>query len=224
MPVVLSGSSINGTSKYKTLGELRSDLSRRLGFGAQGSSGINSALLDSFLENAQDQLFAAFEWRNLITYDDKVTNIGQTLYDWANDCNPTHLREISINDGVRWLPMKEGISFDMRSDDQQSTPRRYEAYGQMEIWPAPDSQYTIRRYYVATPGRFTQDNDRASIDDGLIFLHAVTNAKLHYKQTDGQVYANQLNAMLDKLKAKNRGQAVFSRHHAPETPPRPKDV
>ena len=57
---------------YKTLGELRSDLSRRLGFGAQGSSVINSALLDTFLQNAQDQLFAAFEWRNLIKYDEKL--------------------------------------------------------------------------------------------------------------------------------------------------------
>lgn len=209
---------------YKTLGELRSDLSRRLGFGAQGSSGINSALLDSFLENAQDQLFAAFEWRNLIKYDEKTTNIGQTLYDWATDCNPTHLREVAIYDGSRWLSMKEGISFDMRSDDQTSIPIRYESYSQMEVWPAPDTQYTIRRYYVATPARFTQDNDRASIDDGLIFLHAVTNAKLHYKQTDGQVYANQLNAMLDKLKAKNRGQAVVSRNAVADTPPRPMDV
>ena len=81
---------------YKTLGELRSSLSKRLGFGAQGSSGINSALLDSFLQNAQDQLFAAFEWRNLIKYDEKTTGVGQTLYDWADDCNPTHLREIAI--------------------------------------------------------------------------------------------------------------------------------
>lgn len=210
---------------YRTLGELRSDLSRRLGFGAQGSSGINSTLLDSFLLNAQEQLFAAFEWRNRIKYDEKQTNIGQTLYDWATDCAPTHLREIAVYDGSRWVPMHEGISWDMRSFDQQTIPSRYERYDQMEIWPAPDSQYTIRRYYVAKPDRFTQDNDRASIDDGLIFLHALTNAKLHYRQEDGQAYANQLNAMLDKLKAKNRGQSVVSRRgSSSETPPRPRQV
>ena len=120
--------------------------------------------------------------------------------------------------------MAEGITWDMRSDDQQFQPSRYERYEQMEVWPAPDAAYTIRRYYVATPARFTQDNDRASIDDGLIFLHAVTNAKLHYKQADGEAYANQLNAMLDKLKSKNRGQAVFSRRGAETTPPRPRQV
>ena len=209
---------------YKTLGELRSDLSRRLGFGAQGSSGINSALLDTFLQNAQDQLFAAFEWRNLIKYDEKTTGVGQSLYDWAADCDPTHLRDIAVYDGARWVPMNEGISFDMRSNDSQSIPNRYERYSQMEVWPVPDAAYTIRRYYVATPGRFTQDNDRASIDDSLVYLHAVTNAKLHYKQSDGEAYANQLNAMLDKLKAKNRGQAVVSRRGYQETPVRPRQI
>lgn len=209
---------------YKTLGELRSDLSRRLGFGAQGSSGINSALLDTFLQNAQDQLFAAFEWRQLIKYDEKTTGVGQINYDWAEDCEPTHLREIAIYDGARWVPMEEGISWDMRSQDTTSTPTRYERYAQMEVWPVPDAAYTIRRYYVATPARFTQDNDRASIDDGLVFLHAVTNAKLHYKQNDGQAYANQLNAMLDKLKGKNRGQAVVSRGNMAETPARPRQI
>ena len=120
--------------------------------------------------------------------------------------------------------MHEGISWDNRSDDQQFQPSRYERFAQMEIWPAPDAIYTIRRYYIASPGRFTQDNDRASIDDQLIFLHAVTNAKIHYKQSDGQAYANQLNAMLEKLKAKNRGQSVISRGGREETPPRPRQV
>jgi hypothetical protein len=208
---------------YRTLGELRSELSRRLGFGAQGSSGINSYLLDSFLLNAQEQLFASFEWRNLIKYDEKLTGMGQANYDWATDCEPTHIRDVAIWDGTRWVPMQEGISWDMRSDDTQHQPLRYERYEQMEVWPVPDAVYTIRRYYVATPSRFTQDNDRASIDDGLIFLHALTNAKLHYKQTDGEAYANQLNAMLEKLKAKNRGQSVFSRRGETYIS-RPKDV
>ena len=69
------------------------------------------------------------------------------------------------------------------------------------------------------------DNDRASLDDGLIFLHALTNAKLHYKQADGEAYANQLNAMLAKLKGKSRGQAVVSRGDPDAVyVARPKDV
>ena len=209
---------------YKTLGELRSDLSRRLGFGAQGSSGINSGLLDSFLQNAQDQLFRSFEWRNLIKYDEETLGQGQQFYDYATDCDPANVREVAVWDGSRWEPMTEGITWAMRSDDAQNQPYRFERYAQMEVWPIPDAQYTIRRYYVATPGRFTQDNDRASLDDGLIFLHAVTNAKLHYKQADGEAYANQLNAMLTKLKGKSRGQATINRDPDSVYVARPRDV
>lgn len=210
---------------WRTLGELRSELSRRLGFGAQGSAGINSDLLDSFLRNAQSQLFASFEWRDRITYDEKTTGASQTEYDWADDCDPSFLRNVAIYDGLRWIPMIEGIDWRMRSDTAEGLPRRFERYSQMEVWPIPDAAYTIRRYYVASPARFTQDNDRASIDDALIFLHATANAKLHYKQTDGQTYASQLQAMLDKLKAKNRGKSsVLRRDPDSVYLSRPKDV
>ena len=210
---------------YRTLGELRSELSRRLGFGAQGSSGINAGLLDSFLQNAQVQLFHSFEWRNLIKHDEETLGVGQQFYDYADDCDPMNIRDVAVWDGMRWVPMEEGITWEMRSDDTQDQPRRYERYAQMEVWPVPEKQYTIRRYYVASPGRFTQDNDRASLDDGLIFLHAVTNAKLHYKQADGEAYANQLNAMLTKLKGKNRGQATFRRGDVDQVYiARPRDV
>ncbi len=196
---------------FRTLGELRSELARRLGFGATGSAGINAGILDSFLQNAQDQLYAQFDWRHLIKYDTKNTGVGQSLYDWATDCDPTRITEIAINDGTRWVPMKEGITWPMRSDDSQTIPCRYERFAQMEVWPAPDALYSMRRYYVQAPSRFTQDNDRASIDDALLFMHALTNAKAHYKQADAQTYANQLNAMMIKLKGQNRGQAVHRR-------------
>ena len=197
--------------QFKTLGELRSTLARRLGFGATGSAGINAGLLDSFLQNAQDQLYPQFDWRHRIKYDEKVTGSGQSLYDYAEDCDPIRITEVAIWDGACWVPMKEGITWGMRSDDSQTIPCRYERFEQMEVWPVPDSAYTIRRYYVASPARFTQDNDRASIDDALILLHAIANAKLHYKQADGQGYGNQLNALMRQLKAKNRGASVHSR-------------
>ncbi len=210
---------------YKTLGELRSDLSKRLGFGAAGSSGINSGLLDSFIQNAQSQLYTQFDWRHRIKYDEKAAGVGQILYDWAADCDPLRLLDVAIWDGSRWLPMKEGIDWSMRSvSSSRSLPTRYERFAQMEVWPEPDAIYTIRRYYVAAPERFTQDNDRASIDDALIFLHAITNAKLHYKQQDGQVYANQLDAMMQKLKGQNRRAASTHRRVVKEPLPRPKDV
>jgi len=198
--------------QYRTLGDLRSELARRLGFGATGSAGINAGLLDSFLQNAQDQLYPQFDWRHLIKYDEKVTGVGQTLYDYAADCDPTRISSVAIWDGARWVPMHEGITFGARSTSSSRTmPVRYERFAQFEVSPEPDAAYTIRRYYVAAPGRFSQDNDRASIDDTLILLHAIANAKLHYKQADGSGYGNQMQALMRQLKAKSRGQSVHSR-------------
>lgn len=197
---------------FQTLGELRSTLSRRLGFGAQGSAGVNAGLLDSFLQSAQAQLWAQFEWRHLIKYDTKETGVGQTLYDWAADCDPNRpLRDIAIHDGARWVPMREGIEWGHRSDDVQTKPCRFERYAQMEVWPAPDAIYSIRRYYVATCARFTQDADRASIDDDLILMHALASAKAHYKQSDAQIYSQQLSVLLEKLKGHARGVSVHRR-------------
>jgi len=208
---------------YQTLGELRADLSVRLGFGAAGAAGVNSMLLDSFIRGAQNQLYAQFDWRHLIKYDEKVTGVGQTLYDWAADCDPNRVTEVAVWDESRWVPMKEGIDWAMRSDaSTQSIPARYERFSQMEVWPEPDATYTIRRYYVAAPSRFTQDNDRASIDDSLIFLHALTNAKLHYRQQDGSAYASQLNAMMLSLKGKNRRMVVSRRGADDPVPARPR--
>lgn len=211
---------------YRTLGDLRSELARRLGFGASGSAGINSGLLDSFLQNAQDQIYPQFDWRNLLKYDEITTGVGQSLYDYAADCDPNRLRDIAVYDGVRWVPMHEGVTWGMRSTATSRTiPVRYELFQQMEVWPEPDAAYAIRRYYVAKPSRFTQDNDRASIDDALVLLHAIANAKLHYKQADGQGYGSQLQAMMRQLKGKNRGQSVHSRGDADAVyAQRPRDV
>jgi hypothetical protein len=210
---------------FRTLGEMRSELARRLGFGAQGSSGINSGLLDSFLQSAQDQLWWQFDWRHLITYDEKITEAGSVAYDWATDCDPTRITSLAIWDGVRWVPMDEGIDWAMRSTvDSRTIPARYERFAQMEIWPEPDDAYTVRRYYVRSCDAFTQDAHRASLDDALIFLHALTNAKAHYRQPDSQGYATQLEAMLTRLKGKSRGQAVVRRGGDASPVPRPRDV
>lgn len=210
---------------YKTLGELRSNLAVRLGFGAAGSSGVNAPILDMFLQNAQDQLYAQFDWRHLVKYDEKVTETGSFLYDWATDCNQDRILDIAIHDGSRFVPMKEGISWAMRSDDSQTIPMRYERFQQMEIWPIPDAAYTMRRYYVQSLGRFTQDNDRASLDDDLIFLHALANAKAHYRHPDAQTYSSQLTAMMDKLKERSRGKHVHRRDDPDDVYlARPRDV
>ena len=87
--------------------------------------------------------------------NEKVVNQGVGLVPWAEI--PLDVKE-SLLDHLRvwcdnmeayfdydnmhlglWVPMDEGITWDMRSDDQQFQPSHYERYSQMEVWPAPDA-------------------------------------------------------------------------------------
>lgn len=189
----------------KTLEQLRSDIQIRLGFGGAGSAAVvNTPVIDSFIRSAQEQLYSQFEWRELITYEDVETGIDQVLYDYPADCNIERVLEVWILFGSTWYPVTEGITMNMRSDTTSGRPRRFERFEQMEVWPPADVAYTMRTYYVKALPALVSDSDRVVIDSELVFLHALTNAKLHYRQPDAQAYSGQLDTLLNRLRAKNR--------------------
>lgn len=220
--------------QYKTLGELRSTLITRLGFGAAGAAaGVITANVDSFLFNAQVQLYWQFDWKKLEYRHDKTMGVGQSLYDYPTvaggataDAHDERILRVEVNLAIsgnpRWVELKEGISIDHRNAlVNNSAPCRYERYAQLEVLPAPDQAYTLRVWYTRALGQFTMDNDRATIDDNLIFLHALSNAKAHYKQTDAQFYSSQLDALLMKMKSKGFGRRNFKRTNDDDVLPRP---
>lgn len=190
----------------KTLGEIRSDILIRLGFGGAGASAItNSPLIDSFINDAQYQLYNQFDWKELIKYSDVTTGVGQSLYDYPDDCNIERVISVEVKETDTWYALKEGIIMDMRSHMENGRPCRYERFSQMEIWPPADlSTYTLRVWYVQALESLVADSDRVVIDSNLVFLHALTNAKLHYRQPDASVYSSQLETLLNRLRAKNR--------------------
>jgi hypothetical protein len=73
------------------------------------------------------------------------------------------------------------------------------------LWPEPDDTYTLRLDYYALPARFTQDSDRASVDDSAVFLLALANAKAHYRHPDAKIYAQQAETTLRALRGKQHG-------------------
>ena len=75
------------TTINRQLGDLRAELLVRLGFGAAGSASVtNSAIIDSFLRSAQEQLYWQFEWAELRTFDEQTTGIDQRFYNYPADC------------------------------------------------------------------------------------------------------------------------------------------
>lgn len=117
-------------------------------------------------------------------------------------------------DGGIW-PMVEGI--DWNHDNYDATngrPRRYEIRDQLEVWPKSDStNYTLRYEYVKRLGEFETDDDRATIDDNVVFLHALATAKGHYGQKDFNLVLAQANLLMDNLRGKNHGNRRYVRRN-----------
>lgn len=197
----------------RTLAEIRSDIQVRLGFGMAGQAGVvNSPLIDSMIRNAQDQLYQQYDWLQQKGYLERLTGQQQQFYDYPADCEPERLRLVCIKDSGFWRELREGIRPEDRSSTvQRNVPLKFDRAAQVELWPVPNQQYSLRFDYIKALSPLTSDSHRTTIDDGLVFLHALANAKLHYRQPDAPTYATQLDNMLTRLKARNRGQSVWSK-------------
>lgn len=203
---------------YRTLGALRSELLARLGMGAMGASGgASGTLIDSFLRNGQAQLYRAADWRHMTDYYDITSGVGQNLYDYptAGVMDPSvgcsrdkRILRIETSITGQFVELNEGITTEQWSTmETQSNPARYERFKQILIYPKSNSAtYIIRVWFLGDLHRFTVDGDVATLDDEMILLHAVTNAKAHYRQPDAKLYEGQLNTLLASL----RGQSFSS--------------
>ena len=210
---------------YRTLGALRAELLARLGMGGLGASGgANSALIDSFLRNGQAQLYWMQDWKRLQAYADKTTGVGQNQYDYPEDCARDRriLRVETFINGL-YVRLDEGITTQMWSTmDTRSQPARYERLDQVLVYPKADSAYTLRFWYVKDLARFTLTEDVATLDDEMILLHAIANAKAHYRQPDASIYQGQLNALLGSLRAQTFStNGVYRREDGGAVQPRP---
>lgn len=198
---------------YKTLGESRAELSRRLGFGATGAAaGVLQENLNSILRQAQVDLYWTHDWARLRGYTDVAIGADQYLIDYPDACNPERIKAISVLDGSVWSkPLDKGIPPQAYTNqDNTGRPYRWEPYEQIELYPKADQAYTARIFYVKNLGRYTDDGDRASLDHDLIFTVALGRAKAHYRHPDAQGYLDNGNALLSKLKGKSWGKDVFN--------------
>lgn len=198
---------------YRTLGEMRADLMSRLGMGAMGASGASQTLMNSFLRNGQMQLYWAQNWKHLQDYADKELGATQNRLDYpeAGTFDATvgcardkRILRVETYYGGQWRELCEGIGTrEWNYMDTQSWPARFERYAQVLIYPKADQLYTLRFWFVRDLGRLTVDDDRATLDDEMVLLHAVANGKAHYRQPDAAMYQQQLADLLAGLRAQS---------------------
>lgn len=217
---------------YRTLGELRAELLARLGMGAMGASGgSNGTLITSFLRNGQAQLYRMQDWKHLIDYQDKTLGTSQNLVDYPNAgvmsgrgaARDKRILDVQTVYGGQYRQVKEGIRMDdWNTMDTLSFPARHERYAQILIYPKANATYTVRIWFVGDLDPFTEEDHRATLDDEMVLLHALANAKSHYRHPDAQTYQGQLNTLLASLRGQSFGSnGVYRRDDSPPPEPRP---
>lgn len=201
--------------QYRTLGELRAEMRAKLGAASAGAAaGPNQTLIDSHLRDAQTILYYTHDWAHLRKYQLKTLGLHEFLIDYpdaGNGANPDRIRYVSVLRGGVWSPpIPKGITPSMYTYQlNYSWPQRWEPYEQMEVWPAADQIYSLRVFYIENLGRFTQDGDRASIDDTAVSLVATATLKAHYRQPDAAISQKASDTLVLSLKSKSWGQSVF---------------
>lgn len=199
---------------YRTLGELRSELMSRLGMGAMGASGASQSLMNSFLRNGQHQIYWAQDWKHLTTYADLELGMSQNQLDVPTGCAADRrILRIETVYGGQWRQLAEGIETEHWSTmETAGYPQRVERFEQLLIYPRSDAIYTVRVWFVRDLARFSQDGDRATLDDDAILLHAITNAKAHYRHPDAELYQGQLATMMSSLRGQSfKASGVYRR-------------
>jgi hypothetical protein len=208
------------TRQYRTLGELRAEMRAKLGAASAGAAaGPNSTLIDAHLRDAQTVLYWTHDWAHLRHRWTDTLGMNETLLDYPSvdsagvtySCNPDRVKWVSVYRGGVWSPpIQKGITASMYTyETNYSWPQRWEPMLQMQFWPSTDQEYPVAIFGIADLQRFTQDTDRASIDDTLIGIVATATLKAHYRQPDAAGAEKIADALLIKLKSKSWGQSVF---------------
>jgi hypothetical protein len=210
-------------SGYETLSTLRARMMRRLGYAAQATNpppGM-AALIDEFLADAQRILYLKnpslrteryFRW----TMTPGIRYYGYSTPDSEGDHTDISCDKFLQGEGIQWVGVEDtqGRWYTLRKGInptwyttvlQEGLPTHYDMRGCLEIFPAPNDSYKlwVRGRFAIEP--FTADSDRTTIDDELVFLLALGNAKAHYGQPDAQHVLTQAGNYLLDLKAAKHG-------------------
>lgn len=208
--------SCDDTLAYRTLGELERDVIIRLGYAARVNNpppGMQ-LLVRSFLQSAQNVLYRRYAPLRTSRFFTWVMTPGERFYDLTDNydtCTKQMDRSKIEWAGVEttegwWLKLIEGIPPEFYTAEQfQGIPQRYEIRQCIEVFPAPNAAYKLRIKANFGLMPFEDAYDQPTIDDTLVFLWALADAKQHYQQPDAEIARSEATAILDAIVAGDHG-------------------
>lgn len=213
------------SARYKTLGELMTELRARLGYVTQGSAAKNNdVVIKSFLQESHEYVYGELEPPALRRKTVIKLQAGSYLYDWHDDendqdINPGRVLSLWVKVGPNLSdPLRMGITEADRSfDTLREQPRKYDTLdGQIEVWPVPERNYDLVVEFTPERARFERASDRCSVPDRLVFLYALATAKAHYSRPDATAAATAFQNMLSREKFRQRGKRRYFAGDDPE--------
>lgn len=211
-------------SAPRLMSDMISEMSARLGFNAQTTlSAAVQSQLQWFLHDAQEQLYWQYEWEYLRTFWPTTLVVGQQYYPFSamidgNGDLPEgrRIRSVSVVVSNLWTPLREGINPALYTLTTTSIPVRYARVEQavngsdtLEIWPTPSTAYVIQVEAMIALRPFAVSTDVTTLDERLVLLFALANAKAHYGMADAGSVMNNAAALLNRLRAANHGQKRY---------------
>ncbi len=200
--------------RYRTYGELVTELRVRTGYVNQGpSANNNKSILDSFLQEAHEVVYGQLEPMPMRKKTAIQLEHGSYLYDWHNDeddedIDPGKVLSVWLLDaeGNRYR-MHQGIPEHWREDTESGVrgqPTHYDNLdGQIELYPIPDAEpYRLLVEYIQERPRFTRDSDRPGVPDRLVFLYALYMLQGFLQDSNASQTLQSFQALLQKEKAK----------------------
>lgn len=120
--------------------------------------------------------------------------------------DPSRITWVGVQRNSVWYQLREGIPPYLLGYLQSGWPQWYEVRQCIEIWPAPTAgEGTLRVKARFQQEPFSADADKPTVDDTLVFLLALANAKAHVGHPDAGNYVSQFESHLRSLIAGAHG-------------------
>jgi hypothetical protein len=157
--------------------ELRAEMRAMLGAGAAGTAPASTPRSSTrTCGNAQTLLYWTHDWAHLRRYETKTIGMSRDAHRLPDhgEPRPHPVCERAARHGLVAAD-PEGHHASMYTyQSNPSWPQRWEPYEQMEFWPITDQIYSLRIFFIKALDRFTQDTDRATVDDTAIGVVATS--------------------------------------------------
>ncbi|GAB1407673.1 hypothetical protein MASR1M8_15920 [Thermomonas brevis] len=175
------------------------------------------------IKSAQRQLYRRYDalrterWYSwpLIADQSSYTISGNAEAD-TRRLDPLKVRWVGVSESGGFRALRSGIRPQLYGSGglEKGPPERYEIRDCIHLFPTPSvtgGDLVVKGDFGLEP--FEADNDRATIDDEAIFLHAVANVKSHYRHPDAPNYIAQMETHLRKLVAGSHGANRYVPRH-----------